>query len=193
MAVLLQRCATLCFAVPPCALRALCLGTQCGLLRRQRVFARAASTQGSMAVRLCDVPLLTSQSNIKPSYPTHQVGMSGVCYPDSLIGTIPNLYYYAANNPSGAPWACVWPADFLWLARRGRGGRGRMLSSSGCPCAVLAGPLAQVLEGCSCMATVALCPPLVALPCTVSRCSPRPCLQRPPLPSAARTPTPSRT
>jgi hypothetical protein len=26
--------------------------------------------------------------------------MSGVCYPDSLIGTIPNLYYYAANNPS---------------------------------------------------------------------------------------------
>lgn len=31
-----------------------------------------------------------------------QVGMSGVCYPDSLIGTIPNLYYYAANNPSGA-------------------------------------------------------------------------------------------
>jgi magnesium chelatase subunit H len=28
--------------------------------------------------------------------------MSGVCYPDSLIGTIPNLYYYAANNPSEA-------------------------------------------------------------------------------------------
>ena len=33
--------------------------------------------------------------------PGKQVGMSGVCYPDSLIGTIPNLYYYAANNPSG--------------------------------------------------------------------------------------------
>jgi magnesium chelatase subunit H len=28
--------------------------------------------------------------------------MSGVCYPDSLIGTIPNIYYYAANNPSEA-------------------------------------------------------------------------------------------
>ncbi len=28
--------------------------------------------------------------------------MSGVCYPDSLIGSIPNLYYYAANNPSEA-------------------------------------------------------------------------------------------
>jgi magnesium chelatase subunit H len=28
--------------------------------------------------------------------------MSGVCYPDSLIGVIPNLYYYAANNPSEA-------------------------------------------------------------------------------------------
>lgn len=34
--------------------------------------------------------------------PGKQVGMSGVCYPDSLIGTIPNIYYYAANNPSEA-------------------------------------------------------------------------------------------
>jgi hypothetical protein len=28
-----------------------------------------------------------------------QVGMSGGCYPDALINSIPNLYYYAANNP----------------------------------------------------------------------------------------------
>lgn len=28
--------------------------------------------------------------------------MSGTCYPDRLIATIPNLYYYAANNPSEA-------------------------------------------------------------------------------------------
>ncbi|RVX09529.1 Magnesium-chelatase subunit ChlH, chloroplastic [Vitis vinifera] len=28
--------------------------------------------------------------------------MSDVCYPDSLIGNIPNVYYYAANNPSEA-------------------------------------------------------------------------------------------
>jgi magnesium chelatase subunit H len=34
--------------------------------------------------------------------PGKQVGMSGGCYPDSLIGTVPNLYYYAANNPSEA-------------------------------------------------------------------------------------------
>ncbi len=34
--------------------------------------------------------------------PGKQVGMSGVCYPDTLIGTIPNVYYYAANNPSEA-------------------------------------------------------------------------------------------
>lgn len=34
--------------------------------------------------------------------PGKQIGMSGDCYPDSLIGTIPNLYYYAANNPSEA-------------------------------------------------------------------------------------------
>jgi magnesium chelatase subunit H len=34
--------------------------------------------------------------------PGKQVGMSGVCYPDQLIGNIPNIYYYAANNPSEA-------------------------------------------------------------------------------------------
>jgi len=28
------------------------------------------------------------------------MGMSETCYPDSLIGALPNLYYYAANNPS---------------------------------------------------------------------------------------------
>jgi magnesium chelatase subunit H len=34
--------------------------------------------------------------------PGKQIGMSDECFPDSLIGTIPNLYYYAANNPSEA-------------------------------------------------------------------------------------------
>lgn len=34
--------------------------------------------------------------------PGKQMGMSGNCYPDNLIGSIPNLYYYAANNPSEA-------------------------------------------------------------------------------------------
>lgn len=34
--------------------------------------------------------------------PGKQVGMSDICYPDSLIGSIPNIYYYAANNPSEA-------------------------------------------------------------------------------------------
>ncbi|MDJ0588629.1 MAG: magnesium chelatase subunit H [Pleurocapsa sp. MO_226.B13] len=34
--------------------------------------------------------------------PGKQMGMSGACYPDSLIGSIPNVYYYAANNPSEA-------------------------------------------------------------------------------------------
>ncbi len=34
--------------------------------------------------------------------PGKQIGMSGECYPDNLIGSIPNLYYYAANNPSEA-------------------------------------------------------------------------------------------
>ncbi len=34
--------------------------------------------------------------------PGKQMGMSKTCYPDSLIGSIPNLYYYAANNPSEA-------------------------------------------------------------------------------------------
>merc|ERR1740117_1646771 len=34
--------------------------------------------------------------------PGKQVGMAGTCYPDRLIQSIPNLYYYAANNPSEA-------------------------------------------------------------------------------------------
>jgi magnesium chelatase subunit H len=34
--------------------------------------------------------------------PGKQIGMSGECYPDNLIGTTPNVYYYAANNPSEA-------------------------------------------------------------------------------------------
>merc|ERR1711988_388679 len=34
--------------------------------------------------------------------PGRQVGMAGTCYPDRLINSIPNLYYYAANNPSEA-------------------------------------------------------------------------------------------
>jgi magnesium chelatase subunit H len=34
--------------------------------------------------------------------PGKQMGMSDTCFPDSLIGSIPNLYYYAANNPSEA-------------------------------------------------------------------------------------------
>ena len=34
--------------------------------------------------------------------PGKQVGMSGQCYPDRLINSLPNIYYYAANNPSEA-------------------------------------------------------------------------------------------
>jgi magnesium chelatase subunit H len=32
--------------------------------------------------------------------PGKQSGMSGACWPDRLIGDVPNLYLYAANNPS---------------------------------------------------------------------------------------------
>jgi magnesium chelatase subunit H len=32
--------------------------------------------------------------------PGKQAGMSGACWPDRLIGDLPNLYLYAANNPS---------------------------------------------------------------------------------------------
>ena len=34
--------------------------------------------------------------------PGKQMGMSETCNPDSLIGALPNLCYYAANNPSEA-------------------------------------------------------------------------------------------
>lgn len=32
--------------------------------------------------------------------PGKQAGMSGACWPDRLIGTMPNFYLYASNNPS---------------------------------------------------------------------------------------------
>ncbi len=32
--------------------------------------------------------------------PGKQTGLSGACYPDNLIGQLPNIYYYAVNNPS---------------------------------------------------------------------------------------------
>jgi magnesium chelatase subunit H len=32
--------------------------------------------------------------------PGKQVGLSGACWPDRLIGDLPNVYLYAANNPS---------------------------------------------------------------------------------------------
>ena len=32
--------------------------------------------------------------------PGKQAGMSGTCWPDRLIGDLPNFYFYAANNPS---------------------------------------------------------------------------------------------
>ena len=32
--------------------------------------------------------------------PGKQAGMSGACWPDRLIGDLPNIYLYAANNPS---------------------------------------------------------------------------------------------
>ncbi len=34
--------------------------------------------------------------------PGKQTGMSGACWPDRLIGNLPNVYLYAANNPSEA-------------------------------------------------------------------------------------------
>src|SRR6478672_8434609 len=32
--------------------------------------------------------------------PGKQVGLTGECWPDRLIGALPNVYIYAANNPS---------------------------------------------------------------------------------------------
>ena len=49
-------------------------------------------------VECCDAICLCSLEFM----PGKQVGMSDTCFPDSLIGGIPNIYYYAANNPSEA-------------------------------------------------------------------------------------------
>ena len=32
--------------------------------------------------------------------PGKQIGLSGECWPDRLIGELPNLYIYSVNNPS---------------------------------------------------------------------------------------------
>jgi len=32
--------------------------------------------------------------------PGKQVGLSGACWPDRLIGELPNVYIYSVNNPS---------------------------------------------------------------------------------------------
>ena len=32
--------------------------------------------------------------------PGKQVGMSAACWPERLIGDLPNFYLYASNNPS---------------------------------------------------------------------------------------------
>src|SRR5437667_10779808 len=32
--------------------------------------------------------------------PGKQVGLSGSCWPDRLIGELPNIYIYSVNNPS---------------------------------------------------------------------------------------------
>ncbi|MFN4225902.1 MAG: magnesium chelatase subunit H [Hyphomonas sp.] len=34
--------------------------------------------------------------------PGKQAGLSGACWPDYLVGDLPNIYFYAANNPSEA-------------------------------------------------------------------------------------------
>ena len=110
--------------------------------------------------------------------PPLQVGMSGVCYPDSLIGTIPNLYYYAANNP-----------------RRALGDAGQRGAQAFAP-----GPRAACF-GAWCLAMLSASA-ANHLPCTLPKgpsadASPFPCPSTPaarrPSPSAAPTPTPSAT
>src|SRR6266511_6206864 len=32
--------------------------------------------------------------------PGKQIGLSGECWPDRLIGSLPNIYIYSVNNPS---------------------------------------------------------------------------------------------
>ena len=32
--------------------------------------------------------------------PGKQIGLSGECWPDRLIGELPNIYLYSVNNPS---------------------------------------------------------------------------------------------
>ena len=61
--------------------------------------------------------------------PGKQAGLSGACWPDRLIGDLPNLYLYASNNPSEGT-----------IAKRRSGGHLDQLSdAAGRPCRSLQG------------------------------------------------------
>ncbi|KAM1056933.1 hypothetical protein ACFX13_031034 [Malus domestica] len=74
------------------------------------LFSKSASPHHSFAAYYSFVEKIF-QADVVLHFGTHgslefmhgkQVGMSDACFLDSLIGNIPNVYYYAANNPSEA-------------------------------------------------------------------------------------------
>ena len=65
---------------------------------RQRLHRRAAV----LRLRGSRPPLWHARLARDQARRHERAGLSGGCYPDRLIRSIPNLYYYAANNPSEA-------------------------------------------------------------------------------------------
>ena len=59
--------------------------------------------------------------------PGKQAGLSAACWPDRLIGDLPNFYLYAANNPS----------EGMIAKRRGGGDAGQLPHPAGGPCRAL--------------------------------------------------------
>ena len=81
--------------------------------------------------------------------PGKQAGMSGDCWPDRLIGDLPNFYLYASNNPS----------EGMIAKRRAGAALISYLTPAGRPCRAVsrtagsegvAGPLARPAPGCRC-------------------------------------------
>ncbi len=84
---------------PPSATKAIRCGCCSNGASHRRTRSRpsiAICARTSVPMRCCtSAPMARSNS-----CPASKSGMSGACWPDRLIGDLPNLYLYASNNPS---------------------------------------------------------------------------------------------
>ena len=110
--------------------------TRCGccsrraLRRRTRSRPSTAGCARTSAPTRCCTSARTARSN---SCPASRAGLSGACWPDRLIGDLPNLYLYASNNPSEGTIAKRRSARHADQLPDAAGGAGRAVRGPGRP------------------------------------------------------------